>query len=537
MADRKLWLITIKLLLLVPIVLSALLGCTIITEPKEETRPLGIERPAGPKLRLYGGAPLTLDPALVSDIVSYQYISQIYSGLVSIDEKLEIVPDIATSWEISSDGRRYVFHLRRNAKFQNGTDVTAEAFKYAMERATDPRTKSQVAQLYLGDIVGVTDKLAGNASEIKGITVKDRYTLEIAIDAPKAYFLAKLTYPTAYALDKDSIEGNSNWTRQPNGSGPFKLKSWQPDSRIVLQRNDLYYGQKPSLAEVEFYLGGGSPVTMYERGELDVAPVTLGDIDRVLDKSSSLNKELLMVPELSLSYIGFNTTVKPFDDTRIRQAFAYATDKDKLANILFKRTRVKAKGILPPELPGYNANLQGLEFNPDKAKRLIAESSYGSVANLPEITLTVSAGSGSFAESLAEMYKRNLGVQISIVAVDEAFQQELEERKYQMFTTGWIADYPDPQDFLDVMFHSKSNGNLTGFSDLQVDSLLEAARIETDVARRMEMYRAVEEIVVQQAPVVPLFHDVDYTLVKPYVKGLVHSPLGITILKNVRLER
>lgn len=528
---------TIRFLILLAIISSLLMGCIVETKPKNETSQVGVDRPAQGRLRLYGGEPITLDPAMVGDIGSYQYISQIFSGLVSINENLEIVGDIATEWTVSPDGRTYVFRLRHDAKFHNGTNVTADAFKYAMERAADPRTRSPVAPLYLGDIVGAMDKLSGKAQEIEGIKVKDPYTLEITIDAPKAYFLAKLTYPTAYALDRNSVEGDKDWAKHPNGTGPFKLKSWQPEKSIVLQRNDFYYGQKPSLAEVEFYLGGGSPVTMYERGELDAAPVTLADIDRVLDRNSPLNKELVVVPELSLSYIGFNASAKPFDDVKIRQAFAYATDKEKLANILFKKTRAKAVGVLPPEMPGHNESLAALEFDPEKAKALIAQSSYGSASNLPEITLTVSAGSGSLAESLAEMYKRNLGVDVSVVQVAEAFHQELEGRKYQMFMTGWIADYPDPQDFLDVMFHSQSNGNYTGFSDERIDKMLEAARIEKDATRRLRMYQEIESEVVQQAPIIPLFHDVDYTLVRPYVKGLVQSPLGITFLKNVRLEK
>ncbi|MBI2954922.1 MAG: peptide ABC transporter substrate-binding protein [Chloroflexi bacterium] len=495
----------------------------------------GTERPAQGKLRLYGFEPVTLDPAIVGDIGSYQYISQIFSGLVTIDENMRIAPDLAVGWTLSEDGKTYVFRLRQDAKFHNGTGVTADAFKYAIERATDPRTRSQIAQLYLGDIVGAMDKLSGKAQEVSGVRVKDPYNLEIEIDAPKSYFLAKLTYPTSYALDKNSVEGDRNWAKRPNGTGPFKLKSWQPDQSIVLQRNDLYYGKKASVAEVDFYLGGGSPVTMYERNEIDVASVSLADIDRVQDKKSPLNKELIVVPQLSLSYIGLNTTMKPFDDPKVRQAFAYATDKDKLANILFKKTRVTAKGILPPGMPGYNDQLSEIPFDPNRAKELIAQSSYGSVSNLPEITMTTSGG--SLGESLAAMYKRNLGVDINVQQVDEAFHADLEARKYQMFFAGWIADYPDPQDFLDVLFHSQSNGNYTGFNDQQVDQLLEAARIEDDWPKSMTLYQRSEEQIVQQAPVVPLFHDVEYVLVKPRVKGFSISALGITALKNVELER
>ncbi len=528
----------VVLLLLASILAWSLLaGCQIDVKPKDQAGQVGIQRQAQGKLRLSSSNPLTLDPSLVGDIVSYQYISQIFSGLVTLNDKLEIVPDIASSWDVSPDGKTYTFHLRKGVRFHNGTEVTADAFKYSIERATDPKTKSNVAQLYLADIVGAMDKLSGKAKEVSGVQVKGPYTLEIQIDAPKSYFLAKLTYPTSYALDKNSIEGDKNWTKHPNGTGPFKFKSFQPDKSLVLERNDSYYGSKAGVAEVQFYLGGGSPVTMYERDELDAAEVSLADIDRVQDKTSPLHKELVVTPELSLSYIGFNTTMKPFDDPKVRQAFAYATDKDKLANILFRKTRIKAKGILPPDMPGYDQNISGLPFDPKKAKELIAQSTYGSVGNLPEITLTVAAGGGSLAQSFAEMYKRNLGVEINVQQVDEVFHEELEASKYQMFYTGWIADYPDPQDFLDVIFHGHSNGNYTAFSDREVDRLLEAARTEPDTAKRMALYQQAERSVVQLAPVIPMFHDVDYVLVKPYVKGITMSPLGIMWLKDVQLQK
>jgi ABC-type transport system substrate-binding protein len=519
-----------------------LTGCIVDTAPaidktEIEGKPRVIDRPAQGKLRLAGSDPITLDPSLVGDIGSYQYIGMIYSGLVTIDDQMKIIPDLATKWDVSPDGRTYTFHLRNNAKFQNGTALTADAFKFAIERATDPRTKSQVAQLYLGDIVGAIDKIMGKAREVSGVRVKDPYTLELEIDAPKAFFLAKLTYPTAFALDKSTVEADRNWTRQPNGSGPFKLKSWQADQSMVFQRNELYYGQKPGVAEVEFYLGGGSPVTMYERNDLDVADVNIGDIERALDPRSALNKDLVTVPELSITYIGLNTTLKPFDDVKVRQAFAYATDKDKLTNILLKKTRVKAKGVLPPGMPGYNETFTGIGLDPQKAKELLAQSSYGSAANLPDITMTVSAGNDTVARSLAEMYRRNLGVEISVQQVDDVFNQEVEERKYQMFITGWIADYPDQQDFLDVFFYSRSTGNYTVFEDRGIDQMLEAARIEADEKKRDSIYQDIESQVVGMAPMIPLYHDVKYALVKPYVKGLVLSPLGIIVLRDVTIEK
>jgi ABC-type transport system substrate-binding protein len=236
---------------------------------------------------LPGAEPPTLDPALTQDATSAGYIVEIFSGLVTLDRDLEVVPDIAESWALSDDDTIYTFHLRHDVKFHDGKPVTAQDFKYSIERACDPATGSIVADTYLGDIVGCQAKLRGRADEVSGVVVVDDYTLEITIDSPKAYFLAKLTYPTAFVVDQDNVEGPVQpWTDKPNGTGPFRLAEYELGLRIVLERNEAYYGNpKPALEQVNFLLAGGSAMTMYETGELDAVPVGLTDIERVLDPS------------------------------------------------------------------------------------------------------------------------------------------------------------------------------------------------------------------------------------------------------------
>ncbi|MBL7184085.1 MAG: peptide ABC transporter substrate-binding protein, partial [Anaerolineae bacterium] len=412
-------------------------------------------------LNLPGGEPPTLDPALTQDATSASYIVEIFSGLVTLNQDLEVVPDIADSWELSDDNTTYTFHLRDNVKFHDGKPVTAQDFKYSIERACDPATRSVVADTYLGDIVGAQAKLRGQADEISGVVVIDDHTLEITIDSPKAYFLAKLTYPTAFVVDQENVEGPVQpWTDKPNGTGPFRLAEYELGLRIVLERNEAYYGTpKPALEQVNFLLAGGSAMTMYETGELDAVPVGLADIERVLDPSNPLNDELsITLPMLSIFYIGFNVEKPPFDDQKVRQAFNYAIDKDKYVEVVWKKMQLKAEGILPPGMPGYNENLQGYLYDPEKARQLIAESKYGDASNLPEITLSVFGGGGAAARQVAaivEMYKQNLGVDIAIQQTGWAtYLQDSVAHRYQMFgvTAGWIADYPDPQDFLDILF-------------------------------------------------------------------------------------
>lgn len=529
--------------------LKFLEGATPPRELLPSIRPTPEAKPParlGATLNLPGGEPPTLDPALTQDATSASYIVEIFSGLVTLNRDLEVVPDIAESWDLSDDGTTYTFHLRDDVKFHDGKPVTAHDLKYSIERACDPSTGSVVADTYLGDIVGAQAKLRGEADEVSGVLVVDDYTLEIAIDSPKAYFLSKLTYPTAFVVDQENVEGPVQpWTDRPNGTGPFRLAEYQLGLRIVLERNETYYGTpKPALERVNFMLAGGSPMTMYETGELDAVPVGLADIERVLDPSNLLNKELsITLPTLSIFYIGFNVQKPPFDDQKVRQAFNYAIDKDKYVEVVWKKMQLKAEGILPPGMPGYNENLQGYPYDPERARQLIAESRYGDVSNLPEITLNVSGGGGAAARQVAaivEMYKQNLGVDIAIQQTEWAtYLWDLRAHRYQMFglTAGWIADYPDPQDFLDILFHSESRNNDLEYSNPEVDRLLEEARGEQDFEKRVDLYQQAEEIILEDAPIVPLTHDADYWLTKPHVRGMIYPPAIIPKLKYVSISK
>lgn len=224
-------------------------------------------------LNLADTGPITLDPAVASDSDSALYILQLFSGLVRLDDKLQIVPDIASSWDKSTDGKTYTFHLRQAAKFQDGKQVTASDFKYSWERALNPATQSLTAGTYLNDIVGATDILAGKATQLSGVTTPDNYTLQVNITAPVAYFLDKMAYPTSFVVDKANVASGANWWQHPNGTGPFKLQQWQQDKLVVLQRNDGYYGDKAKLAQVSFQLYGGDPMNLYQQGTIDAAYV------------------------------------------------------------------------------------------------------------------------------------------------------------------------------------------------------------------------------------------------------------------------
>jgi oligopeptide transport system substrate-binding protein len=491
-------------------------------------------------LNLSDTDPLTLDPAIAADVSSYMYIAQIFSGLVGLSQNLTIVPDIAQGWDVSSDNTTYTFYLRHGVKFQDGREVKAADFKYSWERACNPATGSGTAATYLGDIVGARDMLAGTATQISGVEVIDDYTLQVTIDAPKTYFLDKLAYPTAFVVDKANVESGANWWRQPNGTGPFKLKDWQSGQQLVLERNQNYYAQLANLAQVVFHFSAAPPMALYETGQIDVSPVTTSYIDEATDKNNTFHLELSVAPELSLYYIGFNCAEPPFDDLNVRQAFCLAVDKEHIANVILRGMVSVAEGILPPGMPGYKDALQGLDYNVQEAKDLIAASKYGDVSNLPPITMTVTGYGNSIPSYLGAIiqdWQQNLGVEVSVRQLEpEDFIYHLNEEKDEMFALGWIADYPDPYDFLDILFHTGMENDSFDYSNPNVDALLDQAAVEQDSSLRLAMYRQAEQIVVNDAPCLPLFHGANYVLVKPYVKDYQLSPLSIVDLSKVYID-
>ena len=494
-------------------------------------------------VRLYVDPP-TLDPHLTTDATSAQVIVEVFGGLVTIDKNLDVVPDLAESWDISDDGRVYTFRIRPDAVFHDGKPVTAEDVRWSLERVTDPLTEAPNVDQYLGDIVGVDAKLAGDVLEISGVRVINERTIEITIDAPKSFFLAKMTYPTAFVLDRENIEANpKNWFRKPNGTGPFNITEYKVGETLILSRHDAYHLGPAKVAEVEMILSGGTSMLMYENDEIDISGVGLADLDRLLEPSHSLNAELTRAaPSFSVQYIGLNVNEPPLDDVKVRQALNLAIDKREIATIVLGDQVVPAKGIIPPGFPGFSELVSGYEFDPIKAKQLLLESKYGNdLDNLPPITITTPGSFGANVsldmEVVLAMWEKNLGISTEFQQTEFAtFLKDLNKRRFQMFDIGWIADYPDPENFLDILFYSDSSNNHTNYNNPEVDALLEKARVETDETLRFSIYNEVEQTILDDAPWIPLWYSGErYLLVKPNVHDYLLTPLIIPKLRHVYL--
>lgn len=464
-----------------------------------------------------------------------------FSGLVSFDPKLTLMPDLAEKWESSADGTVYTFHLRANAKFHDGRSVTAQDIIYSWERAASPDLHSDTVLTYLGDIVGIQEMTTGEAKHAKGLVALDEHTLQVTIDAPKPYFLYKLTYPTSFIVDKANVESGDEWYRKPNGTGPYRLTKWKSFESIVYEANPDFYLGKPSIPYVVIQLYSGVGTRLYESNEIDLTGVSRYDADRFLDPTEPLHSELVTGVDLCTSYIVFDITRPPFDDVNVRKAFSMAFDRQRFIDVVLNGKALPANGLYPPGLPGFSLALKGLPYDPAQARELLKQSKYGGPEGLPPIVFT-DAGIGTYVSgdvaAMADMWQKNLGVRITVenIEPDYYYDQIYSGNHGQLISNGWCADYPDPENFADVLFHSGSSQNGGGYSNPQLDALLEQARVEQDVSKRIAMYQQAEQMIVDDAPVLFITHSLSYQLVKPYVKGYVFTPIDIPIERYMWLD-
>lgn len=487
---------------------------------------------------LSSGQPRTLDPARTYGGPD-DALGAIFSGLVTLDQQLQVQPDLAAGWQISADGRLYTFYLRQHAVFHDGRPVTAQDVIFSWERATDPATGSDTAQTYLGDIEGVAEKLAGTAVSISGLRAVDEHTLEVRLTAPVVYFLEKLAYPVAFVVDRDNV-AQRDWEHQVNGTGPFMLQTWRDDDILILARNDYFYRAPANISHLVYLLGPNLPLSLYEQGQIDLVGVGGDTLARVQDPNDPLAADLRQAASLCTSVIGLNNRLPPLDDVRVRQALAYALDREKLVNIFWRDSGLLAAGTLPPGLPGYGGATEPLPFDPARARALLAEAGYADPADLGALTYYTAGYDtvGGLVTAVITLWQETLGINIEPVLIDPyTYNEQLYAGDIgHFFASGWCADYPDPQNFLDILYHSGSGQNLSGYANAQVDDLLEQARVERDTAARLALYAQVEQQLVADVPVIFLAHGVTAVLVKPRVQNYVLTPLGVAQWDQVRLE-
>jgi oligopeptide transport system substrate-binding protein len=484
--------------------------------------------------------PATLDPALIRDAGTAFLARQIFRGLVRLDDALNPVPDIAADYQKSADGRTYTFSLRSTAKFQNGRAITADDVAFSLQRACDPSTspdgqpQNLPAAAGLNDIIGCVDRIDGRTTDVSGIRVLDPLTIALVLDAPKAYFLQKLTLADAAVIDRNDLARGPLWSTQPNGTGPFRLTGWKPD-QITLSRFDQFYAQVATLDTVTILVGAraANPLNLYDGNKIDVATVPVQAVDRVTAPGLPTKGELRVIPTLSTTYIGINTKLAPTEAFNVRAALVRTIDRQKVNNVMLEGKETPALSIVPPAIPGgkWDATIPVLDAK--TVKDLLPPAT---AKALPPITF--GTGGSNLGATVKAVLERDLGVTVNVEESHfDDYLSELDAHSYNLFVVNWVADYPDPENFLNALFHTGSPRNYSNYSNPKVDALLDQANIEQDAAKRSDLYRQAQQQIIDDVAAIPIYHTTDYELVKPAVKGLTITAMGILRLETVWVER
>lgn len=534
-------------------------GCILNGTPPKKL----VKAPASKQVYIVpqvGVTQLTLDPALVlpGDQASLDAVEMLYTGLVQFNDRLQVVPQLAQSWQISSDGLRYTFTLRPNLKFSDGAPLTSSDVAYSIDRALQPATKSPVAPIYL-NLIKDSDKLFGGYIPTlinDSIQTPNSSTIVITLKQKAPYFLAMLAYPCSFVVEKSLIatyQSNfTNYLTQGGATGPFKVSKYSPGQEIDFVPNSHYYGPKPQLQKVAFpfFQQPDSAYHAYLAGQVDTTGVPLSQFAAAKKRS-----DFHQIPQLWINYYTMNYLTKPFDNINIRRAFALAIDKSAIASDVWKGTALATNHIVPQGMSGYNPNLTGpdgtqnLKGNPKEAQTLLQQGlkqeGWSNVSQMPPIQLAYATGQPEAAQEVTMMiqeWRKTLGVNVTASPVDyntllsQVTAATGNADGLQFWGLSWVAEYPDPQDFLTRQFaRGVPNNNMNYGQNTSTDVAqqqllqqhLENADSTSDPSARISLYQQAEQQLINDVAWLPVTQETAVFLRKSTVVGIVDNPLGI----------
>ena len=501
----------------------------------------------------------TFDPALSTDAPSLYAIDMVFTGLVQLDDNLAVKGELAQSYSVGSDGVTWTFKLKPNLMFSDGTPLTSKDVAYSIDRALQPATKSTTAGAYLNLIKDSDKLLSGKIKTVIGdsIMTPDDSTVVITTNKKASYFLDALTYSTSYVVEKKLIDAYGNkfadhLSEGFGGAGPWMVKKYARGQEIDFVPNPHYYGNKPQLKEVQypFYKDRDTAYRAYQTGAIQDALVPAAQ----LAAAKQLTSEYHNVPQLYINYYSMNYLVKPFDNIKVRQAFALAVNKDEIAHNIHKDTVIATNHIVPKGMPGYTTDLK----NPGgttstagdltKAKALLAQGLQEegtTIAALPPITIyAASSGSATVRNEFAAEQQMWQALGVTIKFRDEDFNQLLSDitaatnnpKGIAMWGIAWIADYPDAQDWTTLQFDNGSpnnnmnygqNSGATSSAQQQVQKQLEAADVNADNAARIQQYNTAEQQLVNDVAWLPIDQVAIQVVLKPCVVGYGYNAQGL----------
>ncbi len=528
--------------------------------------------PASQQIYRYGDALgtdiSTFDPGQATDQPSLEAITMVFTGLVQLNDQLQVEPQLAQSFSPSSNGLTWTFKLKQGLKFSDGTPLTSQDVVYSIDRALSPQIASLngVSLTYLGLIQDADKRVNGKIPTLinDSLLTPDPNTVVIKTSKKTGYFLEALSYPTSYVVEKKAIQQwGLKWTDHlsdnggQGGDGPFKVKSYSHTTGIIFSPNPNYYGPKPQLQEVDFdfYKTAETAYAAYQANQVDIIS-TIPPEDLAVARNRT--KEYSQNSELTIDYIAMNYLVKPFDNINIREAIALAINKDVLSTALYHGIRPPTCHIVPQGQPGYNASLtcpQGAPTsgNAARAKQLLQlgmqQEGWTSVSQIPAIKLTYESNAPTLANeitSIRQQIQTTLGINVQTQLLDFVPLLTAESntlctnpnykacvgKGLQMWWAAWGADYPDPQDWTTLQFDKNApnnewnygqNGSTDATQQQLVQQKLEQADVTTDQATRLQMYNQAEQQLVNDVAWLPMDQRFGARLLKSYVVGRVFN--------------
>ena len=493
-----------------------------------------------------GAEPQSLDPHKSEGVPESNLQRDLFEGLANDDPELGIVPAAARAWEISADGTAYRFHMRENGRWSNGDPVTAHDFEYGLRRSVDPATLSNYS-IMLRPILNAEKVIAGELPpEALGVRALDDLTLEIRLEAPTPYFLGVLAHSSAYPVHRPTVERyGDRWARPGRlvSNGAYRLKDWVMQSHIVMERNPYYWdNDNTTIDEVWFY-----PIenqsTELQRYRADALDLTYDLPFRQLGWiRQNLPEELVISEYLGVYYFGLNVTQPPFkDNVELRRALNLAVDREILTRQVTTAGEIPAYGYVPGAAGYPQAVPEWAHWTQEErvaeARRLYEAAGYSRDDPLRlQILYNTHENHRTIAVAIGSMWKEALGIEVELV--NQEWKVYLETRRSkqstQVFRAGWIADYNDAYNFLEIL-HSRSGLNDSGWNDPRYDALLEAAARENDADKRMQLMHEAEQRVLEEVPVIPVYFYVTKRLVKPWVGNYRPHVLDYVLTKDLEI--
>jgi oligopeptide transport system substrate-binding protein len=505
---------------------SLVIGAATPGLPGTSGGPRSVAAATKDTVRILIGVPTTLDPAAQGDIGSAAVSAQLFEGLTAIDADLQVRPALAASWDLLDGGRRIVFHLRPGLTFSDGSPITAADVVRSWLRVVNPEAPSPLVSLF-GGVEGAIAYARGENRDPDSVGLTaNGLDLEVRLVRPASDFPAIVASPT-FAIIPAAVDTNPSALLPEGfvGSGAYVLKA-VTDEKTTLAANAKYWAGPPAIPTVELVhdIGGRSPVAAFEDGDLDLTSIFNFDATWIA-YDETLGPQLREERSLSVNYYGFDTTRPPFDDVRVRQAFAHAVDWRRLVQLVSGDTAIVASGMVPEGIPGRTDTDFLPAYDPDGARALLAEAGYPGGRGFPATTFMTFGM--SYDTAVVSEIKRELGIDLEYETMTGDYFGRLAADPPQIWSMGWVADYPSPNDFLGILLGTGASNNYGGWSSAPFDAAIVEALETADPAAIRAAYDVAEGIVRDDAPVIPLAYDVGWTLARDGLLGAHENGLGI----------